>query len=71
MLSPNTQIADRVKEALRNDPRTKQEIIDLAFNQGTLSMRGVVKSEEIRRAAEEIARADPDVINVQSEILVG
>ena len=70
MVTPITSITDRVVEALQDDPRTKDEVIDVSYAQGTLTLAGMVKSEEARRAAEEKAREDESVIQVVNELKV-
>jgi osmotically-inducible protein OsmY len=70
MVTPITGITNRVAEALQNDPRTEDEVIDVSYAQGTLTLAGMVKSEEARQAAEEIARDDVSVIHVVNELKV-
>jgi osmotically-inducible protein OsmY len=70
MVTPMTSITNRIVEALQDDPRTKDEIIDVSYFQGTLTLTGTVKSEEARQAAEEKAREDEQVIQVVNELKV-
>ena len=70
MVMPNTSITDRVSESLQNDPRTRDEMIDVSYLQGTLTLTGTVRSEAARQAAEQIAREDESVINVVNELKV-
>jgi osmotically-inducible protein OsmY len=70
MVTPITSITDRVVEALQDDPRTKDEVIEVSYSQGTLTLTGTVKTEEARRAAEEKAREDEKVIQVVNELKV-
>ena len=63
-------VAKQVTDALLNDPRTKKSVIDVAFNQGSVTLTGTVKSAEIIRAAEQIARAQPGVLMVTNELKV-
>lgn len=59
----------RVANALLEDPRTEEAIIEVANDRGVITLTGTVQSEEIRRAAEEIAR-DQGVISVVNELKV-
>lgn len=61
---------ERILEALQDDPRTKDALIEVAFGQGVATLTGTVKSEEVRLAAEEIVRSQPSVITVISELKV-
>ena len=70
MVTPFTKTSNRVIEALQNDPRTKESLIDVSFIQGTLTLTGIVKSEQVHQAAIEIARSDPSVVNVVDELKV-
>ena len=70
MVTPMTNVTDRVLGVLQNDPRTMDADIDVSFFQGTLTLTGTVKSEQARQAAEEIARNDPSVVNVVDELKV-
>jgi len=70
MVSPTSSATERLLEALQNDPQTKDAPIDASFSQGIVTLTGVVKSEKILRAAEEIARSQPGVISVVNEINV-
>ncbi len=70
MLSENTGVSDRVFDALKNDPRTKNTILDITFNQGIVTLTGEVKSEEIRRAVEDIAHNQPEVFTVINELKI-
>ena len=71
MVMPTTSTADRVMEALQNDPRTKGAIIDVAASGGIVTLSGKVKSQQVREAAEEIARGQSDVLSVVNELKVG
>ena len=70
MVLPSSNITDRVTERLQNDPRTRDENIDVSFSQGTLTLTGTVSSEAARQAAEEIARDDESVVNTLNELKV-
>ena len=70
MVSPMTDITDRVMVALLDDPRTRNAGIDVGSTQGVVTLTGTVKSEAIREAAEDIARRQPGVITVINELTV-
>ena len=59
-----------VENALLEDPRTTEAILDVANNQGIITLTGAVDSEEIRQAAEEIARQQQGVLTVVNELKV-
>ncbi len=64
------EVVDRVTDALMNDPRTKNAMFDVANDRGILTLQGTVDKEEIRQAAEEIARQQEGVLTVINEIKV-
>ena len=70
MVSPMTDITDRVTAALLEDSRTKNAMIDVGCTQNVCTLSGTVKSEAIREAAEEIARRQPGVVTVINELKV-
>lgn len=59
-----------VENALLEDPRTTEAILDVANNRGVITLTGAVDSEEIRQAAEEIARQQQGVLTVVNELKV-
>jgi osmotically-inducible protein OsmY len=70
MVMEGTNVSDRISQALMNDPRTQDEVIEVASLQGLVTLSGKVASEATRRAAEEIARQQRGVISVVNEIKV-
>lgn len=66
----NTNVYERVSKALLDDPRTSEAVIDVVTQQGMVTLTGLVDSEEVRQAAEEIARNQPGVITVVNELKV-
>ena len=66
----STVIVDRVMDALINDPRTKNAQIDVVNDRGIVTLQGTVKKDDVRRAAEEIARRQDGVITVINEIKI-
>jgi len=67
---PISNVAKLISDALLRDPRTKKSIIDVVINQGMVVLTGTVKSVDVIRAAEEIARAQPGVVLVTNELKV-
>ena len=63
-------VAERVTEALANDPQTAQYAIEVIDENGLITLRGTVASEEDLTRAEEIARAQNGVIDVVNELEV-
>jgi osmotically-inducible protein OsmY len=70
MLSQSIGLTDKLFEALKNDPRTKDAVVDIAFNQGIVTLSGTVKSHTTMNAVEEIAKKQPGVISVINEVKV-
>jgi osmotically-inducible protein OsmY len=70
MVSQSINVTERLYEALTNDPRTKDALIEIAFNQGVVTLGGSVKSPTILKAVEEIAKNQPGVISVINELKV-
>ena len=70
VLKSSTELADRVTQALMNDERTREAAIDVVNNQGVVTLSGAVKSAVVRQAAEEIAKQQPGVITVVSELVI-
>jgi osmotically-inducible protein OsmY len=60
----------KVEEALMNDPRTCDSPIEVGSYQGIVTLSGWVESAEIAKAAEEIARCQPDVVRVINSLTV-
>lgn len=63
-------VAERVIEALANDPRTAQYAIEVIDENGLVTLRGSVASEEDAIRAEEIASAQTGVLDVVNELEV-
>ncbi len=71
MNTPVSTVTKQVTEALMNDPRTKDSVIEVGNNHGIVILTGTVKSTAISQAAEEISRSQPGVISVVNELTVG
>ncbi|MFO7917280.1 MAG: BON domain-containing protein [Anaerolineae bacterium] len=63
-------VAERVTEALANDPQTAQYAIEVIDDNGLITLRGTVASEEDLTRAVEIARAQTGVLDVVNELEV-
>lgn len=70
MVSPMTDVTQRVLDALQNDSRTKGLMFDVAYNQGVVTLTGQAKTEAVREAAEALARQQAGVVSVINEIKV-
>ena len=68
MVIGSTDVAARVHEALMEDPRTRNAVVDVAFERGIATLTGTVASEEVRQAAEEVARQTSGVVTVVNEL---
>jgi osmotically-inducible protein OsmY len=64
------ELAHRVSIALKDDPRTRDAAIDAVEEGGTVTLTGTVTSEEVRRAAEEIAQQQEGVLQVISKLQI-
>lgn len=71
MTQSTSDPGQRVATALLQDPRTEAAIIDVANDRGMISLTGTVDSDDIRRAAEQIAREQQGVVTVVNELKVG
>jgi osmotically-inducible protein OsmY len=63
-----SEIAARVRTALTQDPRTAGVSIEVIDENGVITLRGKVNSEEASRATEEIARTQEGVIEVVNDL---
>ena len=66
----STNITDHIVEALKNNPQTKDAAIDVVFNQGIVTLTGMVKSEMVREAAENVVKTQSGIISVINELNV-
>jgi osmotically-inducible protein OsmY len=64
----HSEIAARVRAALSQDPRTAEFSIEVIDENGIVTLRGEVNSEEASQASEEIARAQEGVIEVVNDL---
>lgn len=70
MMAGYSDVAQRVTTALVQNPRTSELVIDAIDDNGFLTLKGSVSSEEERQAVEEIARRQEGVIDVINELQV-
>jgi osmotically-inducible protein OsmY len=50
------EVEKKVSDALANDPRTRNAVVEVVYYLGKLTLRGTVDSLETREAVESIAR---------------
>ncbi len=62
-----------ITSAILSDPRTRDitPMISVSSNFGIITLNGQVPSEQVRQAAEEIARETEGVVYVHNELNVG
>lgn len=63
-ITTDTGVVARVIAALLEDPRTRLYPIEVSSEHGVVTLSGTVPSEEVKRAAEEIARRQRGVVSV-------
>ncbi len=63
-ITTDTGVVARVTAALLEDPRTRLHTIEVSSEHGVVTLSGTVPSEEVKRAAEEIARQQKGVVSV-------
>lgn len=69
-LDTDSVIADRVSQALTQDPRTRKADIEVHSSLGAVTLSGEVLSSKIREAASEIAREQPGVVAVTDQLKI-
>ena len=70
MLDPDSDLINRVTQALLSDPRTAQALIEVHSQGRRVILSGLVSSEEVRQAAEEISRQQAGVRAVTNALRV-
>jgi len=60
----------RIEQALKEDPRTRDEVIEVVEQQGVVTLVGEVTNVVASRAAEEIARQQSGVISVNNNLII-
>ncbi len=69
-ITTDTGVVARVLSALLEDPRTRLYTIEVTSDHGVVTLSGTVPSEEVKRAAEEIARRQKGVVSVINALKV-
>lgn len=70
IMSNEAALAALIAEALMNDPRTEDAVIEVIHERGMITLQGQVDKPESKVAAEEIAVNYPGVISVTNELSV-
>ena len=65
-----SHVAQLVRHALGEDPRTVDLAIEISYNRGTLTLFGTVPTWQERKAIEEIALAQPGVDSLILDVSV-
>ena len=66
--TPDAYVIAHVREALARDPRVCELGVELTIAAGSLVLTGRVGSEELRRAAGEVARAHGAGLEVRNDL---
>lgn len=64
------ELTRSVTKALVQDKRTKDAAIEVINQNGILTLKGHVKNDKIREAAENIAMQQPGVVSVINELKI-
>ncbi len=70
MSNVDIDVINRVTEALLNDLNTEEAVVDVSSRGGVVTLSGMVPSQKVRRAAEDIARQQEGVITVINELSI-
>ncbi|MFN2291343.1 MAG: BON domain-containing protein [Anaerolineae bacterium] len=70
MVIEQIELAKRVEDALAQDPRTEDLILDVVDQNGMVTLTGTVPSHDAREAAEDVARQQEGVIEVVNDLEV-
>jgi len=70
MVIEQIELAKRVEDALAQDPRTENLILDVVDQNGMVTLTGTVPSHDAREAAEDVARQQEGVIEVVNDLEV-
>jgi osmotically-inducible protein OsmY len=66
----NSDVVAGVTAALLEDTRTSESAIEVIHDQGVVTLTGIVNSEEVRQAAEQVAHKQQGVISVVNDLEV-
>lgn len=70
IMTDDAALAALIAEALMNDKRTEDAVIEVIHERGMITLQGQVDSPETKEAAEEIATEYPGVVSVTNELVV-
>ena len=70
-LTGDDAMMDQVNQALRTNTATARAPIDVAAQGATVTLSGTVGSQDVKRAAEQIARGVPGVVDVTNDVVIG
>jgi hyperosmotically inducible protein len=68
MSNVDSDLVAQVTNALLNNRRTKDAVIDVSSQGGVVTLSGTVSSHRVKQAAEEIARQQEGVITVVNDL---
>jgi osmotically-inducible protein OsmY len=69
-MTRNSDVVARVTAALLEDSRTSESAIEVINDQGVVTLTGIVNSDEVRQAAEQVAQKQPGFISVVNDLEV-
>jgi hypothetical protein len=70
IMTKDATLAALIAEALMNDDRTEDAVIEVIHERGIITLQGRVDDLETKRTAEEIAAEFPGVVSVTNEVVV-
>lgn len=70
ILNNEAALAAMIAEALMNDPRTEDAVIEVIHERGMITLQGQVDGPDEKEAAEAIANSFPGVISVTNELSI-
>lgn len=65
-----TKLAKKIAEELQADDQTSESPIEVSDDNGVITLSGTALSNEARRAAGDVAKAQPGVISVVNDLTV-
>jgi osmotically-inducible protein OsmY len=66
----HSRLVQRVGTSLRENPKTRDAVIDVVNENGTVTLTGTAPSNDVRQAAEKIAQKQEGVIHVINELRI-
>lgn len=66
----DSELAERVREALRSASRTQKSAIEVTAQGGLVTLKGTAPTAEVVDAAEVIATSQPGVTDVVNDLVV-